>query len=622
MGSILDHRSRAAHRWAAPDIEDDARPRMVFDYVQAIEERQSAVRLRMFENAYLYTGEELSGVNIDWVRVNDRRPDLPRINAVQSVIETANARIATREPSLDVITRGGDWSLRKQAKGLSQFLDGTMLSSKFGAAWRRSFADGASLGTGLTKLSILDDQIAADRVIPLEIIVDEVATQTTPAKAMFHRRFVDVDELCAEYPEFEDEIWASASNTSEQWVSYITHAPYTCAVIEAWQKPPARGTPGRHGVYIKGKALFEEEWTYDSFPFVEIRWMRKLTGWYGIGVPEIVHFLQARVNRHEAYITALQNRAVSPPIIVDWADAGLEEAVTTDLGLIIPSKGARRPEFVVPAQVPQEIYSDEDRKIKQIFQISGMSEFAMGGKSRPPTGLDSKPALESWIDYTDGRFGQQEKDFDGAFVEAGYWFVDLAKELNAAGKMPKATWNSPRYGLLDVEWSKVDMDRDKFRLRILPSSSTPQTPAGLRQRLEEERAAGRMADDLYRYFVQTLDTEAYYSLYDAAVTDLQRTIFLLEDEEEQFPAPSEYQALDLGLWMVQMEWNKIHASGNAPVGVLRRLSIWMEQAEHLKSLGQGSQVGASPQLGPGQAGGGAQAPQLQQMSNIPMPGGA
>lgn len=621
MGNAMTQRTLAPHRWAAPDIADEDRPRLVFDYVRGIEERQSAQRLRLFESAYLYTGEELSGVNVDWVRAAPSRPELPRINAVQSVIETANARIASREPRLAVTTRGGDWDLRQRAKGLEQFIDGTMYKMQFADAWQRSFADAAWGGIGLTKVSRLHDAPVADRIFPLEVVVDEAAAHSTAPKAMFQRRFVDVDELAAEYPEHEDAIWAEASTTNIDWVSYMSYGPYTVPVIEAWQKPARPGEAGLHLVCIGKEILFQEPWEYDYFPIIEIRWMRKVTGWSGIGIPEIVHFLQARVNRHEAYVMALQNRAVSPIWLVDEGDAGFGEAVTTDLGQVATWHGRQEPHQVVPQQVPPEIFADEDRKIKQIFQISGMNEFAQGGRARPPTGLDSQPALEMWIEYTEGRFGRQEKDYDNGFVTGAGIVVDITKELAVEKKIPKATWNSPRYGLVELDWSKVDMEKDKFRLRIMPASSTSSTPAGLRQRLEEERAAGRMADDLYRYFVQTLDTEAYYNLYDAAVSDLMRTISLLEQEDKPFPAPNEYQALELGLWLVQMEFNKLHAI-DAPANILRRLSLWMEQAEYLKSLGQGAQVGTAPQLGPGQAGGGAQAPQLQQLGNIPVPGAA
>lgn len=612
-------RPRAPHRWHAEDIPDEDRARFVFDYVKAIEERQSEVRLQMFKNAYLYTGEELTGINVDWERRSSGQPDLPRINVVGSVIETAYSRITAREPRLAVKTRGGDWELRRRAKGLESFLEGTLRDIHFAREWGKAFRDGASLGLGLVKEYRYGDKITCDRVFPLEVVVDETASRTTAPMAMFQRRFPDVDELCAEWPEHEDEIWAASRSTDELWTSYITHAPYTVPVIEAWRKPGPY-TPGMHFTCIQGHILGEiEEWQRPTFPFAEVRWMEKLTGWYGIGIPEIVYFLQARVNRHAAYEAACQNRAVSPVILVDQTDAQLEESLTNDLGQVVPFAGRFPPSFVAPPQVPPEIYRDEERKIKQIYDISGMSEFATGARSRPPTGLDSKPALSEWIDYTEGRFLRQEKQYDEGFVTAGYIAIELAKELAADKKIAKTTWDAPRYGLVDVEWSKVDMDRDKFRLSLQPAASSSQQPAMLRQRLEEERASGRLADDLYRYFVQTLDVEAYYNLYDAATNDLMRTIAHLEDEELEFPSPSEYQALDLGLWMVQMEWNRIHALG-APPSILRRLETWLEQAEHLKQLGAGAQVAGAPQLGPAQAGGGPQAPQLADLGNLPVAG--
>lgn len=611
-------RPHSPHRWHAPDIPDEKRPQLVFDYVRAIEERQSEVRIQMFRNAYLYTGEELEGVRVDWQRRSPGRPELPRINVVGSVIETAYSRMMMREPRLAVVTKGGNWDLRQRAKGLEQWLEGKMHETRFAGEWARASCDGAALGTGLVKWYRIGDEIQCDRVFPVEIVVDEVAAHTAPPLAMFQRRFVDVDEAAAEWPEQRDLIWRAAGKQMKDFVSYISYPSYTVPIIEAWRvATPTR--PGMHLSCLEGGILGEiEEWPHPYFPFTEFRWMRKLTGWYGIGIPEVVFFLQARVNRHAAYVMACQNRAVSPVILVDQPDAQLGESLTNDLGQVVPWTGRTPPQFITPPQVAPEIYADEERKIRQIYQISGMSEFAAGAKARPPTGLDSAPALEEWIDYTEGRFARQEKAFDQGWVDGGEIAIDIATDLAAEGKMPRATWQAPRYGLIELNWRKVRMDKEDYRLMVKPAASTPETPAGLRQRLEVERASGRLADDLYRYFVQTLDVEAYYNLYDAAVSNMMRTIWVLEDLEQPFPTPAEYQPLDLGLWMVQMEINKI--AGIAPPEVLARLSIWMEQAENLKALGLGAPVPSPAQLGPAQAGGGPQAPQLQTLARLPVPG--
>lgn len=614
----METRPIAPHRWFAPDIDDESRPRLVFEYVKAIEEAQADVRLQMMRNAYLYTGEELTGIRVDWERRPAGRAELPRINVVGSVIETAYSRMMTRTPRLAVVTKGGDWPLRMRARGMGQWIDGKFYSMKFGREWGKSARDGAALGIGLGKMSRIDDEITIDRIWPCNVVVDEIAAATSPPMAIFERRFVDLDELCAEHPDQEDLIWESAKNSPTAFVSYIDRAPYTVPVIEAYRRPWG-SRPGMHLRCVEGGILGEPEpWNHPYLPYLEFRWQEKLSGWYGIGIPEIVAFLQARVNRHAAYEAACQNRAVSPVILVDEADRALTESITNELGQVVPWSGRTAPQFVAPPQVPPEIYADEDRKIRQIYQISGMSEFAAGGRSRPPTGLDSKPALEEWIDYQEGRFARQEVQYDTGWVEGAYMAIDLGKEIAAEGRMPNTTWNSPRYGLVEIDWSKVDMDRDQFRLRILPAGSTPDTPAGLRQRIEEERAAGRMADDLYRYFVSTLDTDAYYNLYDAAVSDLMRTVSLLEDGDVPQPAPGEYQALELGLWIVQMELNKI--AGVAPQAIKRRFAVWMEQAEYLQGLGKGAMVGTAPQLGPAQVGGGAAAPQLAALGRLPVPG--
>jgi hypothetical protein len=613
-------RAPAPHRWAADDIPDAQRPKLVFEYVRAIENRQSDVRLQMYRNAYLYTGEELHGISVNWQR-SSGAVDLPRINIVQSVIETANSRIGSREPGLAVTTRGGDWGLRRKAQGLEAYASGTLEAVKFSPEWARAMGDGAALGTGVVRW--FDDpksstHLGCARVFTPEIVVDQLAARTTSPRGIFHRRFVDVDELAAQYPDSEDAIWESCNkSTMSGYCDYIEYAPYTVPVIEAFHKGR------RTGVYLDREGLdgilTQDPWPHEFFPIIEFRWMQALTGWYGIGIPEIVHFLQARVNRHAAYVKACQDRAVSPSVIVDEADADLTESTTNAVGQIIVSRGSKRPEFITPPQVPPEIYKDEERKIQQIYQVSGVSEFSTGGRSRPPTGLDSQPAMAEWLEYQEGRFAKQEKQYDRGFVLAAELAITMTKKLASDGKIkPKATWNMPRYGLIDVDWSDVDMERDQYRLKIKARSSVGDTPAGLRQRLEEERAAGRVADDLYRYFVQTLDVDGMYSLYDAAVNDIMNSVWINTDEDKEFKPPAEYMALELGCWIYQMEWNKADALG-APPAVLRRLSTWIELAEYLIDQGKSSGIGA-PALGPAQVGGGSQAPQLAAPDTLALPG--
>jgi hypothetical protein len=619
-----ENKPKAPHRWWAPDIDDGERHKLVFEYVRALEDAQWDVRERMFRNIYMYTGEQIAGIKVEWRQRPTRQLEKARVNAVENLIETACARSSSRSPKISVVTKGAQWNLRQNAKNLERWLIGQRHLQKMKGTMQAVFRDGCAAGTGIGKTYNWHDRITTDRVFPAEVIVDETASLTSPPRQMHQRRFIDVDECVAAWGDIdetaEDDIWHAASTSEEPWCSYISVNPLHVPVIESWKLPssPDAGD-GMHMVSIENRVLMQEPWEHDWFPFFVFRWADPMLGWYGRGLPETVAWVQARLNRHATFEAACQDRALFPRVIVDGPDAQLQESITNDIGVIIPSVGRFQPIFTNPPAVPPEIYQDEDRKMALMHRLTGISEFSTGAQNRPPTGLDSRPAMALWLDYSAGRFAVIEQRYDDLHVDWATLSIECARELVAEGKETKAVWHRPQYGLDEVDFSEIDLTVDAFRLRLLPASSTPDTPAGMRQRLEEERAAGRLADDLYRYFLATLDIEAPTNLLDAGMSDIMRTIERLGSPKEPWPAPREYQALELGLFLVQMEENRLHALG-APDTVLRRFGRWIEQAEFLKDQGKGVQVGGAPQLGGAQAGGGPQAPQPADMGRIPMPG--
>ena len=329
-------RAPAPHRWAAPEIADELRPGLMTRYVREIENRQSDIAQRMYRNAYLYTGEQISGVNVQWRVRPYTRPDIARINMTESLIETAYARIASRKPRLASITRGGDWKLRQRARGLDQFLEGVRFTSKADDAIQRVFRDAVALGTGVGKVYPSNGQILTDRVFPLEIIVDELAALTTPPRQMFQRRFVDVDEAVAEfegaYEGVEDDLWRASSSSSATWTNYLTYESYQVPIIEGVRLPSRPGAgDGVRMVATETKILALEEWTYDYFPWFAVQWTENLMGWYGRGLPEVVYWMQARLNRHAA---GLLERG--GPVVL----AGDYNVIPTDLDADKPGRWA------------------------------------------------------------------------------------------------------------------------------------------------------------------------------------------------------------------------------------------------------------------------------------------
>jgi hypothetical protein len=620
----IDRRPPAPHRWWVndPTLDQDngaGRAQAVFTHVRAIEETQGDLREQMYRSVYMYTGERLSGIRVDWrARPSMRwRTEAARINMGESVANTIVSRFGIRDPRLAVSTRGGDWDLRKRALGLSQYLDGEKVRQKAAKTFQTVINHGVVLGTGVAKVDNWHDRTCFSPFFSTEFVVDE---RMCPAPGelppvVYHRRFVDVDQAVADLEEYgndvADALWAAAKDEPQPWVSYLDYESYHVPIVEAWHPPLTPGGKGQHLLCTGNRVIFMEDWPYDYVPFVTFRWAPRMTGWFGRSLFEQIGWIQARLNRHARFEERYQDLTVIPRMIVHTSDRELQAAVTNELGAIIPANMPEQVKWMPPPNVSPEIYRDEDRKIGLLQKVAGVNEMSLGG--RPPPGIDSQPGQREFIDYNTGRFATVEVQVDDMRLGWAQLTIDRARELAADGKMPRATWYSPRYGLYDVEWSDVDMDRDAYRLRVLPSSSISDTPAGMRQRLEEERAAGRLADDLYIYLVQTLDIDSHYTLADAGMALIMRDIRQLMDKDADFPSPVPYGPHQLACVICQMEAQRIFAAG-APQEILLRFEAYIKQNEYLIELGKSAPMGQALPLGPAQAGGGTTA--------IPRAGGA
>lgn len=622
--AAIDTRAPAPHRWWVndPDLDRDngaMRAQRIFSHVQAIEEQQGELREQMYRSVYMYTGERLSGVRVDWrARPSMRwRAEAARINMVESIANTIVSRFGVRDPRLAISTRGGDWDLRERALGLSQYLEGEKVRQKAPKVFQQVINHGVVLGTGVAKVDNWHDRTCFTGIFPMEFVVDERMCPSPDElpPVVYQRRFVDVDQAVADLEDYGADVvealWKGAKDDSQPWVSYLDYDAFHVPLIEAWHPPLTPDGVGQHALVCGNRVIFMEDWPYHYVPFVTFRWAQRIAGWYGRSLPEQVGWIQARLNRHARFEERYQDLAVIPRMIVHTSDRELQASITNELGAIIPANMPDMVKWMPTPQVSGEIYRDEDRKIALMQKVSGVNEMSMGG--RPPPGVDSQPGQREFIDYNTGRHATVEVQVDQMRLVWADLVIDRARELAADGVMPRATWYSARYGLYDVEWKDVDMDRDAYRLRVLPASSIGDTPAGMRQRLEEERASGRLADDLYLYLVQTLDVDSHYTLADAGMALIMRDVRQLMRAKEAFPSPRPYGPLHMACVIVQMEAQRLDAAG-APQVILDRFEAYIKQSEYLEQLGMAAPIGQPLPLGPAQAGGGTTA--------IPRAGGA
>ena len=566
--------------------KDDAHHR-VFKAVHTLEESQRDTYERFMRYAWLYDSSRLSGV--DAILASGPYPveqGPVTENVIESVIDTAKALIAKNRPRATFVTDGADFSTQRKARQLELFIEAEFHRTQVYDRGVEAFRDGCVYGTGGVKIfSDEDGRVAVERVVVDEIVLDEEACRVAPPLDLHQRKFVDRHLLAADFPEFAELIFEAARlDSRREWTSYRQPAPNQVVVVESWRLPTGRrGTnPGRHTICIGNATLVDEKYTKDHFPFVFYRWSKRLTGFWGRGLAEILAGTQIRLNKHNRVIGTAQDLIAVPRVLVHQGDANIAVKLTNRVGQIIPYRNAE-PKFVVPPAIPPELYQDRVYLKQNAYQITGVSELT--AQSKKPSGLDSGAALREYNEIETQRFSIQAQEYEAFFLEIARQYVELAKELYGRRKYT-AVWKSHNL-IKRIPWKDVDLEEDMYQMSIEASSILSRTPAGRLQGAVELVQNGMMDPKVALRLLGHPDLERERDIETASIEDIEATIEELLDGVYRSPEP--FQDLALGISRVQMAYLKARRDG-APEEILELMRKWMDNAKAIMDQAQAPQA--------------------------------
>ncbi len=549
--------------WEAEEGDVNKR---VFGYVEEVERAQFETFNRFKKLADLYDPSESS----HWDRSGTQ--SLVSENVIASNIDTVDSVIAAVEVRARFMTDDGDWSTQRQARHLEWYADGLCKQLDVDRVCREAFKDAALKGTGLVKVYVDDDnQIQVERVMVDDIVVDEGEVRAGANPRQMHQRMiVGCDVLAARFPEHEDAIM-SATKKSGLWADYRPVERDEAVVIESWRLPIGkRGSKhyvaGRHTITIEGADLVDEEWHKTAFPFAVIRWSKKPTGWYGIGLAQRIAGHQRALNKLNWQIDRQLDQFAVPTTYVRMADAGLAVKTINRAGTIIPVKGDM-PQTVIPQAVSAETYRRQEVIKASSFEESGVSR--MAAQSMKPGGLDSGAALREYRDATTQRFAQQEKAHENLKLDVVLLVLACCKEL---GSSAPTVIRKSKHGPKMIEWAKVDMG--EVKVQIAAASNLSKTPAGRTQFVLELAQAGVITLDESRRLLMHPDTEHALSLYTAARECIESDVESMLDGNVEVPDP--YSNLKMVVSLGQSHMQKAKQNG-APEDILELIRQYTVQ---------------------------------------------
>lgn len=551
----------------------------VFTACDRLAQDQSYRSESNLRHARLYSNLAILGLTSS--QYAQRAVPLPRnrltFNIVQSVVDTAQALIATNRPRIQFTTKGGTRKDRELANQLSRFVSGQFYQVGLYDLTPDVFLNAGIFGTGGLKFSEVDGDIVADVVFPEEILVDDVEAKARKPRSLYHVVEMNRAVAKARWPKFRAEL-DDAEHITDEFLAVANLAdPIT--VIEAWHLPSGKNAKdGRHVICTSNAMLFSEDWDEDCFPFAFWRWNRRPRGFYGQGLAEQLYGIQVEVN---VLLQKIQKhmKLASSHIIVKKGSKIAKEKLNNRVFSLIEHVGDKPPIFVTVDPIAAHYFEQLDRLYTRAFEITGVSMLA--SQSILPEGLKSGEAIRRYNDLQTKRFLAIGQSWEAFHVECAKQLIRLAKRISEREEDGyQVTAEMDDGELVDINWRDLDLDAEAYRMKAWPAGLLPETPAG---QVEAATGLAQAFPQLQPHVLRLLggipDVQAAISRVTAPQGVMDRIIGNILDGKT-YIEPMPYFDLQYGIQEMQLAFAQAVAE-EAGDHVLEQMDRWMSQAKTL-----------------------------------------
>jgi hypothetical protein len=566
----------------------------VHSYLAALDRNQSYLSIQNLKFFRLYGNNDnlmMRGYNYTRSESSYATANRVTMNVVQSMIDTVVSKITKNKPKPMFLTEGGDWSLQRKAKKLTQFIEGQFYSTDFYAKAAVAFLHSCIFGTGAIKIFRDGDKIHAEHVFIDELKVDDSDGVYGAPRQLHQKKFVNRDVLINMFPDSEVYINMIGQDTEE----YINYKPQyqldgdMIQVVESWHLPSGSDADdGRHVITIQNHTLLDEEYKKDYFPFVFFRWGLRPLGFWGQGIAEQLQGVQLEINKILRTIQVSMHLISIPKIFVEASSKIVSAHLNNKIGGIVKYAG-QPPTPGNLGSIPPELFSHLDRLYSKCYEIIGVSQ--LSATAAKPAGLNSGKALRIYNDIETERFMSVGQRYEQAFLDASKQFIDLAREIDEESKEQgtKGLEVKVKTGkfMESIKWKDVDLDADKYLMQMFPTSSLASTPSGRLQDVQDLLQAGFIAKEDAMKLLNFPDLEGFYNMTNAGLEDIERQIEMMIEHGE-YETPEPYQNLQLGIEKMQQAY-LMYRSQNCPDDKLDLLRRWMADADALLQRANQSQ---------------------------------
>lgn len=529
-------------------------------------------------------------------------------NAIASAVDTVSAKIAKNRPKPLFLTSGGDYKMQRRAKKLEKWIEGVFYENQAYVEGAKIFKDGAVWGDGLSHVYSSYGRIKFERVLPMELKVDEVEGMHGCPRQLHRVKDVDRSVLIAAFPKAKKLIQLAPRNSygsrgkSDDISDSVT-------LRESWHLPSKPDAKDGKRVLTLGNGTIDVfDWNRDHFPFARFCWNPRLIGYWSQGGVEGCESLQLQINKVMWLMQRSFHLAGSFKILMENGSKIVPAKFNNDVGSIINYTNTK-PEYVVPPVMPQEAYQYLLQCKNNVYEQFGVSQ--LSATAQKPAGLDSGKAIREYQDIESERFMVVGQNYERYFMDLAKLAVEEMREISEDNPKYDYEVRVPGKRSADtINWRDVSLDEDDYVMKIYPISSLPSDPEGQLSTISEYIQAGMMKVRTGRRLLNFPDLDAEEELADAQENYLHKIIEEIIEDGVYTP-PEVYDdlalALELGL--------EYYAQGKCNGLEEEKLDLIRQFIEDVKLKQAGADAGMQ-QLAGGAPGAPQAAPLPQPQSNL------
>lgn len=412
-------------------------------------------------------------------------PDFPKQinNKTQAIVDNVCAKQVEQEVKATFQTEDGDFMAHTMAEQIDKFVYGEFYRLKIFKKQQMGRRDSCLAGIGLIKFYQRFKKVAAERVLPLEILFDEQACISAEPTEIYQSRYLPRDFVIASLldkndPDYDDKVAAICAQETQFPLFFAPGSQKEMVhLIEGWHLSSDSDMDepdGRHILSCGDVALVDEVWKYTDFPFAIITWSDAPLGAYPQGLVEQLAPLQLELNK------AYRRRAhslhlLSVPRIWQPASTKISAEYNNAIGNVYKFTG-QKPEVEAAPSFNPEL----DRYIAEMKQdmdlLARVNPMQSGDM---PSRFDSRPALREAQEIADQPHAWFSKSCEDFSMQCAQQIIRVAREIVEEHGSYQAFGRAKDF-VERIDWKECDLEDNRFVMRPEPTSLLPTTPTGKR----------------------------------------------------------------------------------------------------------------------------------------------